>query len=72
MANPVGFNETLAMICVMAALNTTVIRTPISTTLLLAKLTGFATFTPILFASVVGFFLAPRHPFIASQLSTKR
>ncbi|UBF26828.1 chloride channel protein [Kovacikia minuta CCNUW1] len=71
MAYP-GFNETLAMICVMAAINTTVTRTPISTTLLLAKLTGFSTFTPILFASVVGFFLAPRHPFIASQLSTKR
>jgi H+/Cl- antiporter ClcA len=67
-----GCNETLAMICVMAALNTTVTRTPISTTLLLAKLTGFSTFTPILFASIVGFFLAPRHPFIASQLTTKR
>ncbi|HIK14858.1 MAG TPA: chloride channel protein [Leptolyngbyaceae cyanobacterium M33_DOE_097] len=67
-----GFNETLAMICVMAALNTAVTRTPISTTLLLAKLTGFSTFTPILFASVVGFFLSPRHPFIASQLSTKQ
>jgi H+/Cl- antiporter ClcA len=64
-----GCNETLAMICVMAALNTTVTRTPISTTLLLAKLAGFSTFTPILFASIVGFFLAPRHPFIASQLS---
>lgn len=71
LAHP-GFNETLAMICMMAALNTTVTRTPISTTLLLAKLTGFSTFTPILFACVVGFFLAPRHPFIASQLSTKR
>lgn len=66
-----GCNETLAMICVMAALNTTVTRTPISTTLLLAKLAGFSTFTPILFASLVGFFLAPRHPFIASQLSNK-
>ena len=66
-----GSNQTLAMICVMAALNTTVTRTPISTTLLLAKLAGFSTFTPILFASLVGFFLAPRHPFIASQLSTK-
>ncbi|OLP15667.1 chloride channel protein [Leptolyngbya sp. 'hensonii'] len=67
----VGVNETLAMICVMAALNSTVTRTPISTTLLLAKLTGFNTFTPILFASIVGFFLAPRYPFIASQLTTK-
>ena len=64
--NPAS-NETLAMICVMAALNSTVTRTPISTTLLLAKLTGFSTFTPILFASLVGFFLAPRSPFIGSQ-----
>jgi hypothetical protein len=30
-------------------------------------LTGFNTFTPILFASLVGFFLAPRYPFITSQ-----
>jgi H+/Cl- antiporter ClcA len=65
--NPISSNETLAMICVMAALNSTVTRTPISTTLLLAKLTGLSTFTPILFASLVGFFLAPRSPFIASQ-----
>lgn len=70
MANP-GLNGSLAMICIMAALNATVTRTPISTTLLLTKLTGFSTFTPILFASIVGFFLAPRHPFIASQLKIK-
>ena len=69
---PLGANGTLAMICMMAALNSAVTRTPISTTLLIAKLTGFSTFTPILFASVIGFFLAPRHPFIASQLSTKQ
>lgn len=69
-ANP-GVNGALAMICLMAALNATVTRTPISTTLLLTKLTGFTTFTPILFASIVGFFLAPRHPFIASQLKIK-
>lgn len=61
-------NASLAMICLMASLNVTVTRTPISTTLLLSKLTGFGTFTPILFASMVGFFLAPRIPFIASQL----
>lgn len=67
--NHPGSDEALAMVCVMAAINTTVTRTPISTTLLLAKLTGFSTFTPILFASVVGFFLSPRNPFIASQLS---
>lgn len=69
-ANP-GSSETLAMVCVMAALNAAVTRTPISTTILLAKLTGFGTFTPILFASMVGFFLAPRHPFIASQLQVE-
>lgn len=68
----VGANGTLAMICMMAALNVTVTRTPISTTLLIAKLTGLGTFTPILFASMIGFFLAPRHPFIASQLSTQQ
>lgn len=66
-----GLNESLAMICIMAALNAAVTRTPISTTLLLAKLAGLSTFTPILFASIVGFFLAPRHPFIASQLKMK-
>lgn len=64
-------DTTLAMICIMAALNATVTRTPISTTLLLAKLTGFNPFTPILFASITGFFLAPRIPFIASQLKVK-
>ncbi len=64
-------NETLAMICVMAALNASVTRTPISTTLILAKLAGLSTFTPVLFASVIGFLLAPRHPFIASQLKVK-
>lgn len=67
-----GSSESLAMICMMAALNTTVTRTPISTTLLLAKLAGLSTFTPILFASIVGFFLAPQNPFIASQLNTSK
>lgn len=62
----------LAMICTMAALNAAVTRTPVSTTLLLAKLTGFSSFTPILFASLVGFFLAPKVPFIASQLKLKQ
>ncbi|AFZ34765.1 Cl- channel voltage-gated family protein [Stanieria cyanosphaera PCC 7437] len=61
------FKVSLAMICVMAALNSSVTKTPISTTLLLAKLAGFTTFTPILFASTVGFFLSPRLPFIHSQ-----
>lgn len=62
----------LAMICTMAALNAAVTRTPVSTTLLMAKLTGISPFTPVLFASLVGFFLAPKVPFIASQLKLKR
>lgn len=62
----------LAMICTMAALNAAITRTPVSTTLLMAKLTGFSSFTPILFASLVGFFLAPKVPFITSQLKLKQ
>lgn len=61
-------NPALAMICTMAALNAAVTRTPISTTLLLSKLTSFNPLTPILFASLIGFFLAPKAPLIASQL----
>lgn len=65
-----GLNPALAMICTMAALNVTATRTPISTTLLLAKLTSIGTITPILFASLTGFFLAPRIPLIAAQLKS--
>ncbi|HEY9604602.1 MAG TPA: chloride channel protein [Allocoleopsis sp.] len=67
-----GLNPALAMICTMAALNAAVTRTPISTTLLLTKLTNIAPFTPILFASLVGFFLAPKAPLIASQLKSRQ
>ncbi len=67
-----GLNPALAMICTMAGLNAAVTRTPVSTTLLLAKLTNIAPFTPILFASLVGFFLAPKAPLIASQLKSKQ
>jgi H+/Cl- antiporter ClcA len=63
-----GLDPALAIICTMAGLNAAVTRTPISTTLLLTKLTAFAPFTPILFASLVGFFLAPKVPLIGSQL----
>jgi len=66
-----NLNSALAIICTMAALNAAVTRTPISTTLLLAKLTGLSIFTPVLFASLFGFFLAPRVPFIASQLKLR-
>jgi H+/Cl- antiporter ClcA len=63
-----GMNPTLAMICTMAAVNAAVTRTPVSTTLLLSKLTNFGPLTPILFASLIGFFLAPKVPLIAAQL----
>lgn len=67
-----GMNPALAMICTMAALNAAVTRTPVSTTLLLTKLTNVSPFTPILFASLVGFFLAPKAPLIKSQLKTQQ
>jgi H+/Cl- antiporter ClcA len=61
-------NSTLAIISCMAAVNACVTRTPMSTTILLATLTGFAHFIPILFASLTGYFLAPRIPFIKAQM----
>ncbi|HEY9640428.1 MAG TPA: chloride channel protein, partial [Coleofasciculaceae cyanobacterium] len=66
-----GVHPVLPMIAVMASLNSGVTRTPISTTLLLTKLTGFTPFTPILFASLVGFFLSPKTPLIKSQLRSE-
>ncbi|SFB96710.1 H+/Cl-antiporter ClcA [Flagellimonas taeanensis] len=59
---------TLAIVSCMAAINACVTRTPMSTTILLATLTGFGHFIPILFASLTGYFLAPRIPFIGSQM----
>lgn len=61
-------NLSLAVITCMAAINSCVTRTPMSTTILLATLTGFTYFIPILFASLTGYFLAPRIPFIGSQM----
>ncbi|EGV43492.1 chloride channel protein [Bizionia argentinensis JUB59] len=58
----------LAIVSCMAAINACVTRTPMSTTILLATLTGFTYFIPILFASLTGYFLAPRIPFISSQM----
>lgn len=57
----------LAIVACMAAVNVCVTRTPMSTTILLATLTGFTYFIPILFASLTGYFLAPKIPFISSQ-----
>ena len=59
----------LAMISCMAALNACATRTPISTAILLATLTGFQQPVPILFASLTGFFLAPKTPLILAQLA---
>lgn len=64
-------NVTLAIVCCMAAINACATRTPMSTTILLATLTGFSYFIPILFASLTGYFLAPKIPFIESQMGEK-
>lgn len=61
----------LTIVSCMAAINACVTRTPMSTTILLATLTGFTYFVPILFASLIGYFLAPRIPFIESQMEEK-
>lgn len=62
-------NLALTVVSCMAAINACVTRTPMSTTILLSTLTGFTYFIPILFASLTGYFLAPRLPFIKSQLN---
>lgn len=64
-----GTNLLLAMVSCMAAVNACVTRTPMSTTILLATLTGFGQFIPIFFASLTGYFLAPKIPFITSQMA---
>ncbi len=61
-------NLALTTVSCMAAINACVTRTPMSTTILLSSLTGFTYFIPILFASLTGYFLAPKTPFIKSQL----
>ncbi|TGK55234.1 chloride channel protein [Leptospira wolffii] len=60
-------NESFLLICLMASVNASVTKTPISTTILLAGLTGVSNFTPVLFASLSGYFLSPKAPFIRSQ-----
>lgn len=61
-------NAGLVMVSCMAAINACVTRTPISTIILLTTLTGFHGIIPIMFASLTGFFLAPKTPLIISQL----
>lgn len=65
-------NLSLAVISCMAAINACVTRTPMSTTILLSTLTGFSYFIPIMFASLTGYFFAPRIPFISSQLKEEK
>jgi len=62
----------LTIVSCMAAINACVTRPPMSTTILLSTLTGFTYFIPILFASLTGYFLAPRIPFIGSQMSEEK
>ncbi len=62
-------NSALTIVCVMAAINAAVTKTPVSTTLLLASLTSVHQMVPIFFASLTGFFLSPKAPFIKSQIS---
>ena len=64
-------NVSLAIVSCMAAINACVTRTPMSTTILLSTLTGFSYFVPIMFASLTGYFFAPRLPFISSQMEDK-
>lgn len=66
-----GQNLPLIMVSCMAAINACVTRTPISTAILLATMTGFHQFIPIIFASLTGFFLAPKTPLINAQLGVK-
>jgi H+/Cl- antiporter ClcA len=62
-----GVNLSLTVISCMAAINACVTRTPMSTTILLSTLTGFSYLVPIMFASLTGYFFAPKTPFISSQ-----
>ncbi|QCR22487.1 chloride channel protein [Pontibacter sp. SGAir0037] len=66
-----GQNLPLILVSCMAAINACVTRTPISTIILLSTLTGFHYFIPIMFASLTGFFLAPKTPLINAQLGLK-
>lgn len=63
-----GQDMALAVVSCMAAVNACVTRTPISTIILVATMTGYHDFIPILFASLTGFFLAPKTPLISAQL----
>lgn len=63
-----GQNLTLVTVCCMAAVIACVTRTPVSIIILLCTMTGFQNLIPIMFASLTGYFLAPKAPFISAQL----
>lgn len=67
-----GQNLTLITVCCMAALNACVTRTPVSIIILLAAMTGFQNIAPIIFASLTGYFLAPKSPLISAQLGAEK
>ena len=67
-----GQNLTLVSVCVMASLVACVTRTPVSIIILLGTMTGFQSLIPIMFASLTGFFLAPKTPLINAQLGIDR
>ena len=65
-------NLSLAMVSCMAAIIDCVTRTPLSVIILLSAMTGFHHFIPIIFASLTGFFLAPKTPLINAQLAMEK
>ena len=67
-----GQNFSLISVCCMAAIVACVTRTPVSVIILLGTMTGFGSLIPIMFASLTGFFLAPKTPLINSQLGVRK
>lgn len=67
-----GQNLALVSVCIMASLVACVTRTPVSIIILLGTMTGFQSLIPIMFASLTGFFLAPKTPLINAQLGPDR
>lgn len=67
-----GQNLALISVCIMASLVACVTRTPVSIIILLGTMTGFQSLIPIMFASLTGFFLAPKTPLINAQLGIDR
>ncbi|EOR94916.1 Chloride channel protein [Arcticibacter svalbardensis MN12-7] len=67
-----GQNLALITVCCMASLNACVTRTPVSIIILLAAMTGLHNIVPVIFASLTGYFLAPKLPLIQAQLRREK